>query len=258
MAGCTLSTNKSERYVNVQTNELVGAAPLPDAKQQWTPWTSHNASVLDEAIFLAVNAAGPSPTLFENTALTPILNASPSVLDAYMMSLFGLNADDQVENSHSESSSNPSFIMSRYQLENAVAQIAAEAIWMASQFGEGNGGFSRSIGETNVMQYTLQWQLNINLAPLITATLASFIAFVSAIEVTGRTDTHKPGGSHTVKSASPLELLWLAAHMPGLTTGFKDVEKPTMNNLREAGMFDVCLAGNDIKADDDFNKDRVA
>ncbi|KAH7903579.1 hypothetical protein BJ138DRAFT_117894 [Hygrophoropsis aurantiaca] len=172
------------------------------------------------------------------------------------MSLFGLDVNSQVDTAQFESSSNPDFTMSRYQLENAVARIAAEAIWMAGQLGEEGGGFSRVTGETSVMQYALQWRLNINLVPLIIATLASFIAFSLAIEVTGRTSAHKPNESHTVKSASPLELLWLAAHMPGLTAGFKDIEKPTMNNLREAGMFDVCLTGNDVKVlDDDHNED---
>ncbi|KAH7903580.1 hypothetical protein BJ138DRAFT_1167935 [Hygrophoropsis aurantiaca] len=186
--------------------------------------------------------------------VVPIANASPSVLDAYMMSLFGLYVNAQTDNAAYESGSHPNFTMSPYQLENAVAQVAAEAIWMAGQFGAEGGGFSRSTGETSVMQYMLHWRLNINLAPSIVATLASLIAFILAIEVTGRTGTPRPGGSHTVKSASPLELLWLAAHMPGLTAGFKDVEKPTMNNLREAGMFNVCLKSNDAKVDDDLNK----
>ncbi|KAH7904351.1 hypothetical protein BJ138DRAFT_931006 [Hygrophoropsis aurantiaca] len=243
MASCSLSTNTGERYVDVQTNELVGAALLPDANQQWTPWIPHNASALDEMISSAIGAAGLSPVIFKSDGLAT--STSPSVLDAYMMSLFGLDVKAQAEYATQESSSNPNFTMRRYQLENAVAQIAAEAIWMAGQVGEEGGGFSRSTGETSVMQYILQWRLNINLVPLIIATLASFVAFVLAIEVTGRTGAHKPDESHTVKSASPLELLWLAAHMPGLTAGFRDVEKPTTNNLREAGMFDVCLTDND-------------
>ncbi|KAH7904204.1 hypothetical protein BJ138DRAFT_1119628 [Hygrophoropsis aurantiaca] len=250
----------TERYVDVQTNALVEAAPLPDANQQWTMLTFTDPSTLDYAISVATQAAGPSSAIFLNLAPGSegrIINSSPSVLDAYMMSLFGLNATADVNKSQYESSSNPNFTLGQYQLESAVAQIVAEAIWMAGQLGQEGGGFSRSTGETGVTQYLLQWRLNINLAPLIVATLASFIAFLLAIEMTGRIGTHKPDGSHTVKSASPLELLWLAAHMPGLTTGFKDIEKPTMNNLREAGMFDVCLIGSDVKilSDDDLNKD---
>ncbi|KAH7905605.1 hypothetical protein BJ138DRAFT_1105846 [Hygrophoropsis aurantiaca] len=248
MVGCTLLTNTRERYVNVRTNELVDAPPPPDINQQWIPWTPQDMSTLDIVVSSATAAAGPSPVVFtfaSNSGPTP--SNVPSVLDVYAMSLFGLNANEQAYNAGLESSSNPSFTMSRYQLENAVAQISAEAVWMAGQVGDGDGGFSRSVGETSVMQYVLQWRLNINLVPTMIATLASFIAFILAIEVTGRgrTGTPKLDESHTVKSASPLELLWLAARMPGLTVGFKDVEEPTMNNLREAGMFDVCLTDND-------------
>ncbi|KAH7903448.1 hypothetical protein BJ138DRAFT_1107665 [Hygrophoropsis aurantiaca] len=156
----------------------------------------------------------------------------PMLLHRYWMRL---NVDNQIGNALTESSSNPDVTMSQYQMENVVAQIAAEAIWMAGQVGGGGGGFSRLVGETSIMQYTLQWRLNINLAPVMTGR--------------GRTGTHKPDGLHTVKSASPLELLWLAAHMPGLTAGFKDVERPTINNLREAGMFDVCMTDNDDATD---------
>ncbi|KAH7903530.1 hypothetical protein BJ138DRAFT_1131324 [Hygrophoropsis aurantiaca] len=256
MTGCTLSTNTEERYIDVQTNELIEAALLPDANRQWTPWIPQNVSNLGLAISAVTQNTGPSSAIFESIAPGDN-NSSPSILDAYLMSLLGLNATADAIDAWKESSSNPNVTLSPYQLENAVAKIAAEAIWMAGQLGGRDGGFSRSTSETSVMQYILQWRLNLNLAPLIVATLASFIAFILAIEMTGRIGTHKPDGSHTVKSASPLELLWLAAHMPGLTTGFKDIEKPTMNNLREAGMFDVCLIGSDVKilSDDDLNKD---
>ncbi|KAH7903079.1 hypothetical protein BJ138DRAFT_1120757, partial [Hygrophoropsis aurantiaca] len=131
--GFTQTFFTTERYVDVQTNALVEAAPLPDANQQWTMWTYTDSSALDYAIFAATQAAGLSSALFVD--LTPgstgiIPDSSPTVLDAYLMSLLGLNATADVNNAYSESSSNPNFTLSRYQLESAVAQIAAEAIWM--------------------------------------------------------------------------------------------------------------------------------
>ena len=39
-----------------------------------------------------------------------------------------------------------------------------------------------------------------------------------------------------------LETLWLEAHSEVLHERMLQVEDPTMNNLRVAGMFEVCLA----------------
>ncbi|KAH7920745.1 hypothetical protein BV22DRAFT_1132840 [Leucogyrophana mollusca] len=247
-AACSLSTSTTNASVDAQSNQLQETIPSQETQSsQWPLWNPKNASNLDRAISTAAGAAdlvslanpGPSPS------------GSLSVLDVYMMSLLGLNASAIVtgQTSYNSPSTNPTFTLSPYQLESAIALMTAEAIWMAGQLGEGGGGFASSTGQTNVTQYTLQWRLNINLVPLIFATVASLASIILAVIMTGAPRARKTRTAPAIKSAGVLELLWLAVHLPDLREGLEAVEEPTVDNLRAAGMFDVCLADG-IKAVD--------
>ncbi|KAH7919916.1 hypothetical protein BV22DRAFT_838858 [Leucogyrophana mollusca] len=96
-------------------------------------------------------------------------------------------------------------------------------------------------------------RLNINWIPLTFALSASIILFALAIQMThmGSKSPHK---DNTIQNTGVLELVWLASRLPELRDGIGKVERPSVDNLRAAGTFDVLLAAvdeGDLMAKDD-------
>jgi hypothetical protein len=46
----------------------------------------------------------------------------------------------------------------------------------------------------------------------------------------------------SVSNTGVLQLLWLGCYSPSVREALQDVEHPTEDNLRRAGMMDVCFA----------------
>ncbi|KAF9219704.1 hypothetical protein BS17DRAFT_769774 [Gyrodon lividus] len=130
-----------------------------------------------------------------------------------------------------------------YQLEQAITQVAAEIMWLAGQAGESRGGFQRTSGESQVTQLVTQWRLNVNTIPVLFASTASVVLFVVGFFLVGR----PPRRSTSVSGVSVLETLWIAAHSQALYERMVDIDDPSLDNLRTAGMFGICIA--DVNAE---------
>lgn len=75
---------------------------------------------------------------------------------------------------------------------------------------------------------------------VIFVSAASLILLIMVIWLTGiPSRTIRPRASIT--GTSVLETLWIAAHSQTLHEHMVEVEDPSVENLRKAGMFQVCL-----------------
>ncbi|KIJ64324.1 hypothetical protein HYDPIDRAFT_28768 [Hydnomerulius pinastri MD-312] len=175
------------------------------------------------------------------TKTTPTSGVAPSLIDKYGL----FSAETTFINScklyydtyDSNTTSAPS--LSRSRMEAAVAQVAAEIIWMGVQYGPSAGGFPSVTLEGQYQQQELKWRLNINLLPLLFATIGSLIMLALSLILTGAfsEQRHRP----LTSSASVLEAFWLGARSRSLCDPFESVMRPTDKELRSAGMFDVHL-----------------
>ncbi|KAH7918814.1 hypothetical protein BV22DRAFT_1134312 [Leucogyrophana mollusca] len=169
----------------------------------------------------------------------------PSMLDAYLMQLLGMNASQidplRILYPSWSSSTTPSFTLSVDQMETALSRVLATTMWTAGQLGEVGGGFDHSIGSVTITRFVLETRLNINWIPLSFALSASIILLVLAIRMTHANSENSPKAS-AVNSGGVLELIWLASRLPGMRDAIGRVDSPNIDDLRAAGRFDVLLA----------------
>ncbi|KAH7904516.1 hypothetical protein BJ138DRAFT_1237178, partial [Hygrophoropsis aurantiaca] len=172
-----------------------------------------------------------------------------STLVRYLMQLLGMNSSqiNAAENSippQYSSNITPTFTLSMDQMENAVSEVLAQAIWTAGLLGEVGGGFNCSSGSAEITKMVLEMRLNVSREKLSFALSSSVILFAITIRLTCIGIEGSPK-NNTVENMGVLELIWLASRSPELRFGVSDVERPSVDNLRAAGMFEVCLASMD-------------
>ncbi|KAF8449302.1 hypothetical protein L210DRAFT_3524472 [Boletus edulis BED1] len=123
--------------------------------------------------------------------------------------------------------------LTRGQLERIVSRIATEFMWIAGELGSAGGGFDRQTEDSQIMQYILQWRLNINPLPVIAALCASVILYVLAVWMLWNRHS-RPG---VVSNAGVLEIMWLGSRSGVLRDHLKDKQNPSVESLRASSMF---------------------
>ncbi|KAJ8586401.1 hypothetical protein M405DRAFT_883304 [Rhizopogon salebrosus TDB-379] len=157
------------------------------------------------------------------------------------MSLVGLNLTAQwLQYSQSLSPPISDAILTPDKLQSAVAQAAAQLIWIAGQIGSSNGGLDIGNGTADAIQQIIALRLNVNFLPLMFAASASVIMLGLALYMT-RGDESR-GTQTVIPNTGALQLLWLGRHSVPIHHILEDVDDPTDVNLRRAGMVDVCFA----------------
>ncbi|KAG2121113.1 hypothetical protein DEU56DRAFT_835171 [Suillus clintonianus] len=220
---CSLSTNNTTLVIDMQTNTLQTHMPISQSSVQWEEmdqWTSTPWSIF---IGQVLSASGGSGYQFGGSN-----GSEPSVMDEYIMSLVGLDLPAQYDQSlNTDEPPAAVFVLNLDTLETAIAQTVAQLTWMASRTGS-NVGVLPGEGMALVNEEVIALRLN-----LLFATSASVIMLGLALHTTRAFDA-----SHD----SALQLLWLGHHSPSVHEALEDVEHPTEDNLRRAGMIDVCFA----------------
>ncbi|KAF8415831.1 hypothetical protein L210DRAFT_3584380 [Boletus edulis BED1] len=115
----------------------------------------------------------------------------------------------------------------------------AKFLWLSGQLGETAGGFQRTVGESRATRNVLQWRLNLNMIPIVFASVASFTALILVPFIIGK--KHSKEHAPLVTGTSVLECLWLEAQSEELDSRIKAIEEPRSDSLRAGGMFDVSL-----------------
>ncbi|KIJ08401.1 hypothetical protein PAXINDRAFT_18463 [Paxillus involutus ATCC 200175] len=227
LAACSLEAETVTATLDVQGAKL---APSPSQvqtdQQPWMLWSPGGSANLTNAMVSALDSVRflDCPGFSQRICINMTTFGSP---------LFPPQSDPSAL-----------VMLSPYQLEQAIAQVAARMLWLAGQAGEDRGGFQRASGESQVTQVATQWRLNINKIPVLFASTASFVLFVIGLLLVGWPSRRR---CTSMSGVSVLETLWIAAHSQALYERLADVDDASVDNLRAAGMFGICIA--DVKAD---------
>ncbi|KAF8557204.1 hypothetical protein OG21DRAFT_379431 [Imleria badia] len=95
-------------------------------------------------------------------------------------------------------------------------------------------------GRSPVTQVVTEWRLNINAVPVAFASGASLSLFILAFFFVGM-PPKAACPSQSINGLSVLETLWVAVQSQTIHEHMTDMEKPSLDNLRKAGMFMIQL-----------------
>ncbi|KIK92696.1 hypothetical protein PAXRUDRAFT_13082 [Paxillus rubicundulus Ve08.2h10] len=221
LAACSLEADTVTATLDVQDGKLdLSPSQIQTDQQPWSLWSPGGSANLTNAMS---NAFGLSNFL----DCPAVLNTMCINVTTFGSALFPPQSD-------------PSALvaLSPYQLEQAITQTAAEMLWLAGQAGEERAGFQRASGESQVIQMITRWRLNINTIPVLFASTASLVLFVIVFFLVGRPSRR----CTSVSGVSVLEALWIAAHSQVLHERMADIDDASLDNLRAAGMFGICIA----------------
>ncbi|KAG1853197.1 hypothetical protein DFJ58DRAFT_745974 [Suillus subalutaceus] len=244
---CSLSAVTAGAVLDMQTNILDNPLSVSDSQPsmqweitQWSQWTSNSWQSTIASVLASNVSDGYSFYSFAGNS-----TSQPSIADAYIMSLLGLNLE--VESYMQESQGvDPvsNFTLSPDKLEAAIAQVAAQLVWTAGQVGLSNGGceeYDYGGSAAYIDEQIISLRLNINLLPLMFAISASVIMITLALHMTRAFDA--PSDSQVViANTGALQLLWLGCHSAPVNEVLDDVEHPMEDDLRRVGMIDICFA----------------
>ncbi|KAG1744345.1 hypothetical protein EDD22DRAFT_786287, partial [Suillus occidentalis] len=231
---CSLSTSNTMVVIDMQTDTLQNPMPVPQPSTQWEEmhqWTSTDWSV---------TVRQRPPALL---SLSCYYNGLPAAFDSrYIMSLVGLSLPSQYLQHYTDFYQPPvaNFTLRPDQLEVAIAKTVAQLMWTVGRMGS-DGGIQPGEGVALVSEDVIALRLNITLLPLLFATSASVIMLGLALHTTRAFDaSHSSRAS--ISNTGILQFLWLGCYSASVHEALQGVEHPTEDNLRRAGMIDVCFA----------------
>ncbi|OAX34709.1 hypothetical protein K503DRAFT_803379 [Rhizopogon vinicolor AM-OR11-026] len=229
----------SEEYHLVLLN---ATRPWSDQIQVVSLLSSGDVSVTQPGIFLMVSTLLDVEVSVQAEVSVPMIWKYKDPFTpggAYIMSLVGLNLTAQVNRSLSGPPIS-TFILTPDKLEAAIAQAAAQIMWIG-QLGTSNGGVDIGDGMADAVQEIIALRLSVNLLPLLFAASASVMMLGLALYMT-RTSDASHHTQATIPNTGALQLMWLGHHSSPVHEVLDDVNRPTETNLRRAGMIDVCFA----------------
>ncbi|KAF8557198.1 hypothetical protein OG21DRAFT_379019 [Imleria badia] len=148
----------------------------------------------------------------------------------------------------------PSSIMvESKQFEDAVANMTAAFIWLASTFDIGPG-IQQVQGQSSITSFVLDLRLNINTTPVAFGLFASIMLFATMAWMLH--DSYPRMSKIAITSVSLLELMWISIHSTTLQDFMTRTNTSMSDQLRIEGMkIELCLLNLDtgIKGSDKDN-----
>ncbi|KAF8132764.1 hypothetical protein EV363DRAFT_1416435 [Boletus edulis] len=219
LAACTLIPQTTNVTLDLQTNNLIPSL-LQTSSQAWKPWSPEAGESLKfpQDVYLLV-ANTPFVTCPITGEICSLSTNLPLGLPVQNTSLYTLPPN---------------------QLEQTLEQLVAAMIWIAGELGPSQGGFMQTQGQSPVTQVITEWRLNINTIPVVFASGASLVLLILAFLLAGIPAKYAHPRS-SINGVSVLETLWIAAHSRTIREHMADIEEPSLDNLRKAGMFTIRL-----------------
>ncbi|KAF9467099.1 hypothetical protein BDZ94DRAFT_1233283 [Collybia nuda] len=130
-------------------------------------------------------------------------------------------------------------LVNLHDLENALENVTAALFWSAAHIRK--SGFEKPPSHTgiaNINKLVLTSHLKLNVVPVIIGLCTSISLLFLAMCMVGIKDSIKP----PVERVGILHMFWLSGIGSMAQEQIALVEKPTTQNLREAGMFEIRIA----------------
>ncbi|KAK0444997.1 uncharacterized protein EV420DRAFT_1572881 [Desarmillaria tabescens] len=139
-----------------------------------------------------------------------------------------------------------------HDLENSLASATAASYWAAlytksggmkdsdpSNAANGNYKVAAAAGNATMEYQHTVMRLTINLTPLLMGQVASILLFILVWCLIGRPVRSDSG----IETVGLLQIVWFIHQRPELQRIIADVDRPTIENLRKAGMVNMSLDG---------------
>ncbi|KAF8440848.1 hypothetical protein L210DRAFT_2117352 [Boletus edulis BED1] len=247
VVACTLNTSTNTATLNPSGSQLnVFDSDEHPTDEAWSNFSPGGDTDLTTTIVTAMNLH--EYLAYQSTYCLPIMSwgiwSQINTLQAYMNSLLGVaqsscNVTADLPRYSGGASladyTGTASLLTRGQMERIVSRIATEFIWIAGELGSAGGGFDRQAEDSQIIQYRLQWRLNINPLPVIVALCASVILYVLAVCMLWNRHS-RPG---TVSNAGVLEIMWLGSRSRVLREHLRDRQNPSVDSLRASSMFET-------------------
>ncbi|EIW83816.1 hypothetical protein CONPUDRAFT_70756 [Coniophora puteana RWD-64-598 SS2] len=228
-AECAMSIQTSKAEVDVTTNTLVSwpLSPSDAIAKDWAPFPFKAANTSAEWLPTSLLNA-PQSSTWVGACGGGGGSYNIGDLDSYLTQAIG--SANQYNNTSEvalfgEQQNPPSINLTVSALESALSHMVAGMVWIAGQ--SGSKGFTRESGETWM---EAQYQYNI-------MTVASIVMLAAELAITG----FKGKKDTVLRGTGILDVLWLTAKLPSLSDHMMDIDMPTSDALRAAGMHKVCL-----------------
>ncbi|EIW81929.1 hypothetical protein CONPUDRAFT_164643 [Coniophora puteana RWD-64-598 SS2] len=242
LAGCYVTMQNNTAALDASTNELLEVPSMQlSSPKAWDafPFSVDGATSLPT--LLRLDDAPESQWSFTSANNTDQL----TLLDVHLTLGLGTDLVNQTWAQFlaspppcSEMKLNASISLGAEEFETMIANMVASMMWIATTQMSDTFGFEIDSGKAWVEQSVLQMRLNINAVPLVFAFIASVLMLALEIHIAG----FKLAEDSHINRIGILEGIWLAARHPTMRSWARNVQMPTVDGLRAAGLHEVCLA----------------
>ncbi|KAF8552853.1 hypothetical protein OG21DRAFT_1326343 [Imleria badia] len=206
---CSLNATTHMATLDPSRNQFGSAAGEQPGDVAWSIFSPGGDTNLTFAISSAMVAANSLPL---SPYCQPIMSypqwAKITAFNAYVKSVLGMGLSSCNGTSLAQYTGTPS-LLTRGQVESVVSQIATEFIWLAGELGNAGGGFNRQTEE-------------------------SHHGIHIAVEVEYQSFATRPAA---VSAPGVLEIMWLGSRSRVLRDHLRDMQNPSVDNLRASSMF---------------------
>ncbi|KAF8417544.1 hypothetical protein L210DRAFT_3767241 [Boletus edulis BED1] len=240
---CTLNTTNAMQNLSMQNGQIILNKNKESTPEPWKIWLPGSTTELTQMLNTALEPFTGLPLACLNTQLSPSGQQCDliPIVDLYLNNLLGI---PWVLGSATTAEMLPSIALGSKQLEDSIAQIAAELIWLASTFATGEG-IQQIEGKSPITNLVLELRLNVNMTPTILGLLTSIILFVIMAWM-----LHGPYpkvSKRGITSPSILELMWISAHSTTFQGFMTRINTSIPDQLRiEGTKTEVCLLNLDV------------
>ncbi|KAG2110063.1 hypothetical protein BD769DRAFT_1642821 [Suillus cothurnatus] len=263
---CSLSTSNTTVVIDTQNNALVNPMPVPQPSTQWEEMLSWTSTIWSAYAVAGINfkvASGytSEPSIVDE--FRPYLHCHATTMPYIRSFILGLNMSAQYLQWTTDEPPVSNFTLSPDKLEcrycanscrthldeyGIILVFTAVITHTVSPIQQGkwdlypSGGLKPGEGMALANEEVTILRLNITLLSLLFATSASVIMLGLALHTTRAFHGASPDNQAPVSNIGALQLLWLGYNSASVHKALQDVEDPTEDNLRQAGMMDICFA----------------
>ncbi|KAJ3556886.1 hypothetical protein NM688_g1777 [Phlebia brevispora] len=259
IVGCNFSAQNSTVEVNPQTR-AVNQIPSSPADARWHDWTDPGVSsdpLLTDPLQIFASISPASTSVFDVDPIT-VYNDTFQAISMYRLSLIDafLYVDISASRNASLATSGPVTVG---ELNWSLGRAYAAVLWYYNSASFLDVAISditdeKQQGQVSIPSIVLQERMSVNTVSLFVGLGAACALFVLAVVLVARSGAFARNVIYNDVSGL-LPVLWLLGNEPGLTA----VEKPDVDALRAAGMYEVArLSKQRRRMDLDATEDNAA
>ncbi|KAJ6479803.1 hypothetical protein C8R45DRAFT_1006019 [Mycena sanguinolenta] len=235
---CWLNLVNSTAVIDSQSHQLLSVQPeLVKTNSTWQPAIS----------------IPQGPQNLSDPLLSPNISLTDLWQEWYLAGMWVLRFNNIMQDPYlnevvTKVSSSAASQIKLHDVENAMANVIASIFWTLGHPAADNPQHEVSVvlgkGQGLVTEFLSEIRPDLSIAAIMAGLVASlFLTIISLRFINFRADTASTGNDHEIDGMGFLQAIWLFRHHPELEITLEQVEDPTDDNLRRAGMVHIRLVG---------------